>query len=514
VRSKVLTEMPGKSFSYFLFGAYALLLAITLLNHEMWRDELQPWGIVTHSASFQNLLSNIKYEGHPILWFAILWITSKIAPNPFSIQLINYILSLCTIAIVVFKSPFSAREKMLIIFGYYFFYEYAAISRDYMLAMLFIFSICALLKDEMKHRNLMAVLFFILCFTEIYASIFSVCFAAVLGFYPFFAAKEKYDWKNMVIPAAAITGFCLSYFATVPPADSGLNYPITWTFNGNHAVRVLGDFWNAFIPIPKFQEHFWSSSLLYETDLAALLGVALMATVLVGAFPDKKLFLLLLTSFCGILAFMYFKYSGYPRHFGHLFIIYLCYQWMRRYSFPSAAAAIKPVLSTVFFNVVLVINMVVGISFAVADWILPFSSGKATAEFITQHIGNDAAIAGYEDCPATTVANYLHKDIYLLNNFRQSSWIVFTNDRPLPNDKIILQHIFQLADSLQSLTVILNHKPDIDGRNPFPVVGNKAMLKGNTMEGIREFEIDNLAYFGNSMAGGESFYVYKISMKK
>lgn len=507
--------MPGKSFSYFLFGAYALLLGITLLNHEMWRDELQPWGIVTHSSSFQSLLSNIKYEGHPILWFAILWSTSKITSNPFSIQLINYVLSLCTIAIVVFKSPFSSREKLLIIFGYYFFYEYAAISRDYMLAMLFIFSICALLKEGMRHRNWIALLFFLLCFTEIYASIFSVCFAAVLGFYPFFIAKQKYDWKKLLLPVAAITGFCLSYLATVPPADSGLNYPIDWAFNGDHVVRVLGDFWNAFIPIPKFQRHFWSTSLLYETDLAALLGVALMATVLAGAFHDKKLFLLLLVSFSGILAFMYFKYSGYPRHFGHLFIIYLCYQWIMRYSIPEpASATMKPVLSTIFFNLLLVINMVVGISFAVADWMLPFSCGKKTAEFIIRHTNNDDPIAGYEDCPATTVANYLHKDIYLLNNFRRSSWIVFTDSRPLPKDKIIVQHIFQLADSLQSLTVILNHKPDIDGRNPFPAVGNKALLKRNIQEGMKEFEVKNLAYFSNSMAGGESFYVYEVSAKK
>src|SRR5215207_358191 len=103
--------MKKKYIPPIIFCIYALLLGFTMLHHEMWRDELQPWGIVTHSNSFSDLIENKKYEGHPILWFAILWLVSKITIAPASIQVINYFFSLITAWIILFKSPFSLIQK-------------------------------------------------------------------------------------------------------------------------------------------------------------------------------------------------------------------------------------------------------------------------------------------------------------------------------------------------------------------------------------------------------------------
>lgn len=495
-----------------IFSLYAILLGLTICHHEMWRDELQPWGVVTHSKSFAELVENKKYEGHPILWFFLLWMISKFTEVPASIQAITFLVSLIAAWFIIFKSPFTVLQKVLIVSGYYFFYEYTVISRDYVLAIAMIAAICSLWKSPEKDAGWLIVLFFLLCFTEVYASIISVCLSITLFSQPFFRTGDTHRNRNgWWFPMAALSGFLLSYITTVPPDDSELNYPVKFVFDRAHLIRVLGDFWNGFVPIPKLQEHFWSSSLWYETTLAATLGAILLIVLVAGSFPYRSLFIFLLISFSGILLFMYFKYSGYQRHFGHLFIIYICYEWIKRYDpVVPGISKFQKISGAFIFYSILSINTVLGISFAAADWILPFSDGEKTANYIRSHFPENITVAGYSDCPATTVANYLGKDVYLLNNLRKSSYIIFSTKRLQPAGDLILHNIFFLADSLKSLAVILNDPVNVNGERPLPDVGEEKQLTFQSETGNHRILFKNLAYFGNSMAGGESFYVYDV----
>ena len=51
---------------FFLIGLPAIL------NHAMWRDELNVWLIVRDSQSLSELFHNIHYEGHPFVWYICL----------------------------------------------------------------------------------------------------------------------------------------------------------------------------------------------------------------------------------------------------------------------------------------------------------------------------------------------------------------------------------------------------------------------------------------------------------
>ena len=54
-----------------LFGA---LLWLGLRAHELWRDETQAWAVARDSGSlFQLLATGIRYEGHPPLWYCLLY---------------------------------------------------------------------------------------------------------------------------------------------------------------------------------------------------------------------------------------------------------------------------------------------------------------------------------------------------------------------------------------------------------------------------------------------------------
>jgi hypothetical protein len=47
----------------------------------MWRDELNGWLIARDSPSLTNFWNNIRYEGHPILWYVWLYLLNQITQN-------------------------------------------------------------------------------------------------------------------------------------------------------------------------------------------------------------------------------------------------------------------------------------------------------------------------------------------------------------------------------------------------------------------------------------------------
>ena len=104
-----------------LWGALAL---VRLLSHEMWRDELQAWMIARGSETPAQLISNLRYEGHPGLWPFCLFLVSRFTDSPVGMQMLNLAVGTLTVAILVRWAPFPRWVTASIAFGYYFAYEY------------------------------------------------------------------------------------------------------------------------------------------------------------------------------------------------------------------------------------------------------------------------------------------------------------------------------------------------------------------------------------------------------
>src|SRR5215469_18650132 len=59
-------------YAWIITTMFFLLGANLLLHHEMWRDEIQDWLLARDSNSVPRLFANLKYEGHPGLWYLLL----------------------------------------------------------------------------------------------------------------------------------------------------------------------------------------------------------------------------------------------------------------------------------------------------------------------------------------------------------------------------------------------------------------------------------------------------------
>ena len=83
---------------------------VGILNHEMWRDEMQAWLIAGASSSIGNLFDNLRYEGHPGLWHIGLYLLSRFTHNPFAMQVVHLMLATGVIFILARFSPFTKPE--------------------------------------------------------------------------------------------------------------------------------------------------------------------------------------------------------------------------------------------------------------------------------------------------------------------------------------------------------------------------------------------------------------------
>ena len=71
-------------FAIAVAACFGVVLAIRLGRHGLWRDELQGWTIVRSSATPWALLHNLRYEGHPPLWYLVLWLPAHITASTFA----------------------------------------------------------------------------------------------------------------------------------------------------------------------------------------------------------------------------------------------------------------------------------------------------------------------------------------------------------------------------------------------------------------------------------------------
>src|SRR2546425_5327402 len=90
--------VPSKtiSVSHFALAITAVFFVIAIIgivNHEMWRDEFHCWLIARDAHSLAQLYRNTRYDGHPILWYLLLYILTCFTAKPAAMQILVLVLA-------------------------------------------------------------------------------------------------------------------------------------------------------------------------------------------------------------------------------------------------------------------------------------------------------------------------------------------------------------------------------------------------------------------------------------
>ncbi|NER80507.1 MAG: hypothetical protein F6K42_13210 [Leptolyngbya sp. SIO1D8] len=198
---------------------WVLLIALTavatsLTNHEIWLDETEaPGRIHTYGWNIKNLLESFKGDGHLPLYHALLFpilnggwaINVEAIPLVKVFTFIQYSVFACLICKWV-RFPFS----IFLLGSYYAFYEYGAISRCYLLAMIFLLVIFRFILTQKLNPIFQIIACFCLPLTH--------PLSMIIGFPLSIYLLIKRNWLAVTAFFASFV-VCLYYLSIQAPED-------------------------------------------------------------------------------------------------------------------------------------------------------------------------------------------------------------------------------------------------------------------------------------------------------
>lgn len=493
--------------SFFLLGLFGIL------NHSMWRDELNVWLIARDSSSLLELFHNIKYEGHPALWYLCLYFLNQFTSNPVAMQVLHLLIATSSIFIFIKYSPFTPLQKLLFSFGYLPFYEYLVISRNYAIGLLLVFAFCALYPTRAKSYLWLALILFFLANSNAYCLFISIAFGVTLiveyslgtKINPSLAARKTNIISSLAI---FILGIVSSLVQLIPPADSTLQGGMSrWIlqFNLKHLAVVLTRIWNSYIVIliP-------GNSRYIEGLIFAILSLWLFVFIATQLIKKPIAFLLYIFGTLEILLFTYVKFLGAARHFGHLYILLIAALWIANYypksnllvglffNLPSGLKKIFLIWAkfvkkykTVFIMVILYAQLAGGIVAFSRDLLIPYSASREAAKFIKNQQLEQMFIVGSRDANVSPICGYLNRKIYYPEREGIGSFVLFNSQRKDVDSTTVLEQVSQ----------IIKQKPS-----------DILLILSNELKISRaDLSVSLLGKFTKSFIGNEKYYLYRVN---
>jgi hypothetical protein len=486
-----------------VFIIYIIVSGLTIFHHELWGDELHSWNIAKASNSFSDLVSNTRYEGHPPFWYSILWIVSKFTHDVSIMQWVQLIIIISINFLVLFASPFPFVTRLLIPFGYFFLYEYAAFSRNYAIGFLFAFSICIILHKNFKYRILLYYTFlFLLANTHLLALVLAT------GLHIYFLLNVFEKKKKAIIVLHAVIGLAVlipSVYFIFPPADSSLNADF-WLqrIETNRFSAIVKAPVRAFLPIPAWWNyHFWNTQFLVEPQtplpflnwIIGLLSMSLLFfSTLMFRKSKKTLFFYLAILFMFFLLSAIIPFAN-SRQIGFIFIGFLLAYWLFCYNNPISRSHNK-ILTTL-----LVIQIIAGIFSVVKEIKYPFSNDFLVEKLIKKIPAGNKWVTDYW-C-LNTISAYMDTSAYCIDLQKEKSYLHWNEEI-----KAMLQTPSRYCEGMNTLFERENLK-------------NIYMITIQSLQNIAKidsllltnYKINLVDEYTGAIEKGSNLYLYEVSKK-
>lgn len=505
---------------------YLAACAALLPFHEMWRDEVQAWLIARDTSSIADLYSVLKHEGHPGLWHVCLKLMNLLTGSPAAMQAFHVGTAAATVLVFARYSPFSNLQKSLFAFGYFPFYEYALVSRNYALSVLLLFGFCALYRRRHERPWSVGIVVFLLANTNVLGLIVSIVLLALLvhdgpgwrggrrgSWVPWPADAWRPDERGAgrdggTSRAALLfmaSGVLLSFLQLLPGPHTGLSSVPPPTIGGTVPTALVNGFVPAVGPALRLSSHADVGRWIYPPLAFAVVAFLLWHAVRIREHAFALAFLLAAT--LGLLLFFHGVFAGQPRHHGLLFFVFLSSVWLAADAAARSADRASPVARAGgdrrFANAltfVLLTQALGGMAAAAADVRYTFSHARNVAEFLQERNLEDEAIVAYPDAPVSTVLGYLPvRSFYYPQIDGHGSFVRWTRERAQTLSAV------EVLCAGRSLSRDLGRDVVLIGTPALDLAGRDAARL------IADADVDLLAGFSGALVPSENYRVYRIA---
>jgi hypothetical protein len=490
-----------------IFSAYFLLCMLGLYHHELWLDESQHFLIGRDSDSLSSLYYNMRYDGHPRLWnFLIYFVTHYITRSYAGMQVLHLLIASATAFIFLRNAPFSLLEKILILSGYYFIFEYSVISRNYAPGILLLFTACSLLSEPRKNLLWIGVVLFLMCNTHLF-----LAFAAIGIFLyllvEFGGKKEWFTPRFLLLSFLFLAGVVLVVIQTRTPPEENMHlvYPKEWVSKNNLSFAAIGLI-RGWLPIPQFRgPHFWNSSSLNEDRIGGAFEIVLFLFLLIvpGIILRRNLkaVLFYFTSLFFLLFFFVVTQQTAARYFGMSFIYFLAAAWLSADDSDDAFSVAnmpgngraKLFLRFWLFGV-LILQSIIGIFAFEQGLTRPFSQSKNAVRYIQslQPSGEKIVVDGYITGPM--LCAYLGGNVFYLATGQEGSYVIWKSSYFTPK---------------LSISQAIARNPALRGFGEFILVSNRKEDLADIRSANGNYRLSPLQSFENGIIN-ENFYIYRV----
>jgi hypothetical protein len=482
---------------------FLALVYVQIAHHVMWRDELNALAIAWNSPTIPSLFWHIHREGHPWLWYLILWIPSRFTQSVLLLKVVQGIVSTAIILFVALRSPFRTWEKALVLAGYFFVFEYTVLSRMY--GVMLLFFVVYLWGRAMKPESPIpsAVLLGLIASVDTIGIMLS--FALLLEYaYTAFMRRRTSPLFSRKTASAALAIYAaillLAVWSARPAAD------ISWRTTGRpfKDAKSMSHLYDAFlhytilpfIPVKSPRSHFFWNPDLHVGGHLYMFAYTMAMLVILGMLyisfrKQRNLLLLIGLSILAGTAFRHFIYPGYERHFGIVFLAFLAAAWIVRAESPS--------LLPMAVYILLAISVLSGVWATIGSWKRPFSYNQAAAQWIVANHLENMPLVGEEDTSVIGVAEYLQRPIYQIECSCVDTYLLFSSRRDDFTKSDAPRRILQAAHFYHDAPLLFVRA--------FP-------MKPDEEEGLKRegFQIETLATFTEAEEIAENFYLYRLTL--
>ena len=409
-----------------VLAAYAGLSAVGLWQHVMWFDELQAWNIARASHSLGGLYANLRYEGHPIAWYLVLYVLTRFTGDPRAMQALELVVMTATAGLVLLRAPFSVPGRIGAVTGYFLAFEYGVISRSYGLGALALVTVLVLVARPRPAWSAALAAAVLLAWTSVAGALVAAVLAVAV------ASRASGDGHPSPGRRRFVLGSLLAAIGAaltcLPPSDfheftPGLGNLATVGVAGpTRVLHAAGGVWRALVPLPA-RLGGWNTQLLDRLPGAAWVEVAASIVLVVAVAVTLRSPLARRCWLVGVAAaeafFVVVVLPDHARYAGTVFLVFLAAVWLAQTGVgPGGAADPRPPgrgarAGRLPAIVVAVLAVQVAAMLAVypSATVHPFSPDRALADAARAHHLSDRVVSG-EDFTAVGVAGYLDHTTY------------------------------------------------------------------------------------------------------
>ncbi|MDX2196524.1 MAG: hypothetical protein NW207_08905 [Cytophagales bacterium] len=392
-----------------IWSVFSICTAIGIFHHESWRDEAQKW-LIVRDLNFYDIIKFISYEGHPILWYLVLYPFAKLGLPYFFIKIVNWMFINVSAFLLIRFVNINWLLKVLLCFSYMFLFEYALIATNYSITFCLIIILSILYKSRFQYP-------YGYTFTVILASyshIMVLGFLLALSIYYLYESYSKLKISVWVILISIfMIGYILLYFQMKKQPDALFGYP---------NIHNVGEIYSSIINgIISYANSFNNLYIFQITNLfSPIIVIVFFVFLLIFLQWDMTC---LLICFIGFYVIVISFYYGTPsvRHFMLIVPILV-------FLFDNNKKQIHKVYGLffgIFIGVLLLFEDVKGINKLLSEIKYSFSGSTEMANYINDKVSEKDIIIAYPCYTTSSIIPYLKNinQFWYPEYYRKSSFV-------------------------------------------------------------------------------------------